>query len=818
VALDIVPTGVVFQARRAGQPWPPPVVPADALDGEHDPRVPKDHLTQNLIGHFHHMLGFTFRCRRGLRALAGDQPATPRERQAPAGGGPAGGAARGAGAGGRVAGRGCGARRGGARSLAHHRRLAECLEARGEIVAAAPPAASGGTGRDRERRGRRGRDAPHRRRRSSYATLVPRRLAVTLACLLALGACRSSSPPGRVIVLGLDGMDPETVDLLMSEGKLPHFARLRQEGAYGKLESSKPMLSPILWTTIATGKPPDQHGIGHFVAVNEKTGEQLPVTSAMRKVKAVWNVLSDAGRIVDVVGWWATWPPETVRGAVVSDHTCYHFLFAEGATGGKPVVATTHPPGLEAELAPMIRRPGDVTREEAARFVRVSDEDFARPFSFEDDLGHFRWALATADTYRRIGLHLWRTQRPDVLMVYVEGTDSTAHLFGHLFRAGTLAGELARQQERYGNAVEEMYRYADGILGDFMAAMDERTTLVVLSDHGFQLGVLPDDPSKTRDMRRVSERYHRMDGILYLFGNRVKPRARIDGAKQLDVTPTLLTLAGLSPAADMPGRVLAEALDVPAGPRAVATYETGTRVAAAGAPDAAVDPQILERLRSLGYVGAQSPQGDRNLAAMLFQSGRWAEAAEAYDKLVREKPDDGELRASLAGALGALGRYDQALVQLGEAIRLAPVNPEAYHNRGAIYERKGDPKAAVEEYRTALRYNPQYEPSQQALTRLGAAPSASQPQNPAQQLAAGMAERASQAARRGDYQEAMKILDEAARVAPRYALVQQYRANVAYLMGDTETAKTALRRALEIEPDNALFKANLERLERGARR
>ena len=113
-----------------------------------------------------------------------------------------------------------------------------------------------------------------------------------------------------MIVLGLDGVDPEVVDLLMSEGKLPNFARLRQGGAYGRLESSKPLLSPIIWTTIATGKTPLEHGIGHFVAVNEKTGAQLPVTSQMRRVKALWNILSGAGREVAVVGWWATWPAE----------------------------------------------------------------------------------------------------------------------------------------------------------------------------------------------------------------------------------------------------------------------------------------------------------------------------------------------------------------------------------------------------------------------------------------------------------------------------------------------------------------------------
>jgi predicted AlkP superfamily phosphohydrolase/phosphomutase/tetratricopeptide (TPR) repeat protein len=635
----------------------------------------------------------------------------------------------------------------------------------------------------------------------------------TLLALLLVVSCGSDAGRGRVIVLGVDGMDPQVVDLLMSEGKLPNFARLRQEGAYGRLETSRPILSPIIWTTIATGKTPDQHGIGHFVAVNPTTGEDLPVTSRMRKVKALWNILSEAGRRVGVVGWWATWPPEKVNGAVVSDHTCYHFLFSGGEQGTKEAVPITHPPELEAEIAPMVRRPSDVTPAEASGFVNVPADEYARPFEFKDDLSHFRWALATADSYRKIGLHLWKTQRPDVLFAYVEATDSTAHLFGHLFRAEGLTGELAAQQARYGGAVEAMYRYADGIVGDFLAVMDDSTTLVVLSDHGFELGALPEDPSKTRDMRRVSERYHRIEGILYLFGRGIRPHTRIDGAKIIDVAPTVLALAGLGRAGDMPGRVLSEALDVGPAPTAVASYETGEQVAAAPAADAAADPAIMERLKSLGYVGGEtSPQGARNLAAMHFEAGRYQEAADGFEKLLKDKPDDAGLHASLAGALGALGRYDESLKHLNEAIRLEPLNAEAYHNRAVIYERQGNPEAAVGEYRTALRYDPQYGPSREALTRLGAT-AGGEPQSDAEKLAAAMAERASRTARRGDYAEAMKILAEAARIAPRFALVQQYRANVAYLMGDKATAVAALKRALELEPDNALYRENLRRLE-----
>src|SRR3989454_4079926 len=186
------------------------------------------------------------------------------------------------------------------------------------------------------------------------------RYLLVLAALasFALG-CGANPSTERIVVLGLDGVDPRIVDLLMAEGKMPNFARLRQEGAYGRLLSSEPMLSPILWTTIATGKPPEEHGIGHFVAVNEKTGEQLPVTSGMRRVKALWNILSDAGRSVAVVGWWATWPAETIRGTIVSDHLCYHFLFPEGSTGSQDFTGVTFPPDLVRSLASLVKKPGD---------------------------------------------------------------------------------------------------------------------------------------------------------------------------------------------------------------------------------------------------------------------------------------------------------------------------------------------------------------------------------------------------------------------------------------------------------------------------
>jgi Tfp pilus assembly protein PilF/arylsulfatase A-like enzyme len=637
-----------------------------------------------------------------------------------------------------------------------------------------------------------------------------------LMVLLALSAfsCSRDADRGRVIVLGLDGVDPDVVELLVSEDKLPNFAKLRQAGAHARLLSSRPLLSPILWTTIATGKPPEQHAITDFATVNEKTGERLPVTSQMRRVKALWNVLSDVGRKVGVVGWWATWPAENVNGTIVSDHTAYHFLFREGQTGAKNPIGTVHPPELQEVVDRMVRRPTSLTASDLAPFVNLSEEEVEQPFAFDDPLGHFKWALATAESYRDIGLYIWEHQEPDALMVYIEGVDSSSHLFGHLFRADGLAGELAAQQQRYGGTVEAMYRYVDRIVGEYMQAMDDETTLIVLSDHGFQLGVLHDDPSKTRDMRRVSEKFHEIEGILYLYGKHIRPGSQIDRPTVLDIAPTILALLGVAPALDMPGRVLEEAMDLPVQERSLASFEGGGATEGDELRDPRVDAAILERLEQLGYLDTQPPSADRNLAGSLFQEGRLEEASEIYARLIAENPKDGALRASYGGVLGSLERYDEALEQLGRAIELKPINAEAYHNRGLIHERRGDVQAAITQYHTALRYRPGYPPSVKSLVRLSASADPSAPQTPAQKLASLMIEEASEAARRGDYAAAMAQLDEAQRIAPRYSLVYQYRSNVAFLKGDRNAAIQALLKAIELEPDNDLFRVNLKRLQR----
>jgi len=618
------------------------------------------------------------------------------------------------------------------------------------------------------------------------------------------------------MVLGIDGLDPRAVDLLMSEGRLPNLARMRLDGAYGTLRADPPLLSPVLWTTIATGRPPTEHGIGHFVAHDPATGALQPVTSSMRRVRALWNIASDSGLRSVVVGWWGTWPPEPINGAVVSDRTCYHFLFDQEAGDGTGPAAITHPQSLAARIAPLVRRPDRVGLDEARRFVDVSAAELEHSFDFADDVSHFRWALSAAYTSRDVGLALWGEMDPELLLVYVEGTDTVSHLFGHLFRAQGLAGELVEQQRRFGRTVEEMYVVADELVGRFLAAMDGRTTLLVLSDHGFRLGDLHDDPSRTRDLRRVTERYHAEQGVLYMFGNQVRRHARLDEARQLDVAPTVLALLGLEVIRDMPGRVLEEGLDLERPVTTGAGAPEGTRPDGAAPVDPRLDRQVLARLESLGYAqaGPASPESERNLAALAFEAGHYEEAAATYRRLLAAQPDQPSLHTSLAGCLGAMGRYDEALDELERALELDPLSAEAYHNRGVIHERRGDLEAALEDYRSAVRYAPDYQPSIRALVRLTGSGAVRVPADAVEREAQRLADQAGELARRGDYGGALRLLEEAERLAPGYVLVYQYQSNAAYLAGDLERAERALLKALELEPGNQLFRANLEQIRR----
>jgi predicted AlkP superfamily phosphohydrolase/phosphomutase len=453
---------------------------------------------------------------------------------------------------------------------------------------------------------------------------------------------RSQRPPGSgpaVIWLGLDGLDWELLDRLASSGAMPNWKRLTGEGWSARLASSSPLLSPILWTTAATGVPPDVHRVLDFQEVDPATGRKVPISGFSRAVPAVWNLASAAGKRVGVVGWWATHPAEEVNGFFVSDRAS-PLLFESSSLAG-----VAFPSGLEKGVEQVIARDGRVSVEDLRKFLDPADEK-AKALS--------RVVGATRVT-QRIARDLYDRDRPDFLGVYFEGTDEIGHLFAS-DAPPKLDCTSAEDFSRYGRVVDIYYAAIDRLLGQWMRrAREDGATLLVSSDHGFKWGA--DRPCGFASGNWATAAFwHRPEGVVAAWGSRVDPSPRRGTAKIVDLAPTILALLGLPADRQMTGAGMTGAFrSVVVPPRADLFTGIGVRRVSAKPASESQSDEYVKKLIALGYLSASDARplapsgGDRpgmtegawnNLGVFLRDERRDAIAArKAFEKSLALRPD-----------------------------------------------------------------------------------------------------------------------------------------------------------------------------------
>ncbi len=137
----------------------------------------------------------------------------------------------------------------------------------------------------------------------------------------------------KVIVIGLDGLEPSIVEAMLERGELPHFARIRAGGFYSRLKTTYPAQTPVAWSSFVTGANPGAHGIFDFVRRDPQTYLPDLALSRFEKPKsmfapprvvsnrqgvAVWRVLSDAGVPSTVLRCPVTFPPDEFRGRMLA--------------------------------------------------------------------------------------------------------------------------------------------------------------------------------------------------------------------------------------------------------------------------------------------------------------------------------------------------------------------------------------------------------------------------------------------------------------------------------------------------------------------
>jgi predicted AlkP superfamily phosphohydrolase/phosphomutase len=407
------------------------------------------------------------------------------------------------------------------------------------------------------------------------------------------GKADAPPPPGRVFIIGIDGATWDRVDPLLAAGRLPTLGKLILEGTRAPLESMIPTVSPALWTTVATGKEFEQHGINDFTLTVQEDGEEsaniMHMTSNLRRTKALWNILGDVGKRSAFVGWWVTWPAEEVAGYMVSSH------IPLSQTGGraKPTKGTlsldlegqTWPPELFEQIRPLIRPSDSVTYDEAKRFMALRKEELDR-----DIVAGFRWAFSADETYRAVSEYLL-DRDPDIELwgLYFNGIDVVEHRYWKYNEPEAYRPFDRSEIARFGHVIDRYYKYTDGLLGEILERRRPGDTFLIVSDHGFHARGHKDAPY----------------GMLIAAGRHIQKDAVPEHPRLIDLAPTVLALLGLPAAEDMPGRVLDELFTEDwrdAYPKErVPTYDTeGWTPQAPIASD--VDEELMQRLHALGYL------------------------------------------------------------------------------------------------------------------------------------------------------------------------------------------------------------------------
>lgn len=461
-----------------------------------------------------------------------------------------------------------------------------------------------------------------------------RRIAAASAVALLVLACApADEPPATteqppILVVAVDGLEWDVMLPMLARGELPAIAALMERGNYGLLRTLEPTLSPIIWTTIATGRTPEEHGVTGFAREGED-GALALYTNRDRRVKAVWDVASEYGKRSAVIGWWMTWPVDPIDGVMVAQtNTLEQLETAHGRAVLKGRLVAdlpeqVYPASLTESVMERLGRADASLRERS----QAAFGDFPHALS---ELGRRLWSNCLwsfrADlVYAGIADELLAEERFDLALVYLGGPDVVGHRFWRYHEPGAYAHPPAEAEvENFGAVIERQYAWVDGIVGRLVERVGPDARIVVLSDHGMHAVNLdarfdPDDPPA--DVNSA----HHLDappGVLIVAGPDLAPPAdrRAPGdlsrtdlpvlASVFDVAPMLLTLLDVPVGRDLRGELAPSLVTRDflrrRPPRSVATHEDADWTArhTRATPPMPGAEERLDELRALGYLPA----------------------------------------------------------------------------------------------------------------------------------------------------------------------------------------------------------------------
>jgi len=497
-----------------------------------------------------------------------------------------------------------------------------------------------------------------------------------LARLGASATIETMNSPGharRVLLIGWDAADWKIIDPLLDAGALPNLNRLVEGGVIGNIATLQPCLSPILWTSIATGKTADKHGITGFVEPNPEAAGLRLATSTSRTTKALWNILSQRDLRSIVVGWFASHPAEPIHGICVSNR------FTEDPPLDRAAVwplqpSCVFPDDLATTVAQLRLHPGQLQFQELSAFIpslkSIDLRTDTRPFTLAQ-------GLARTASVHNVATALMEAEPWDCFGVYYDALDALGHDVMP-YHPPQLPHVSREDFQRYSGVINMLYRFHDQMLGRLLELAGPDTTVVLVSDHGFHSDHLrPQSWSQGHTPETQATAWHRQYGVLLLHGPGIRKDERVYGANLLDVAPTILQLFGLPVGRDMDGRVLTDVFENPPPPiDSIPSWDAAPGSAFMHPPELRQDPYassaVIQRLVEMGYLPAGTEDEQRavqvaraesqfNLAIVHLHHGRPQKARELLEALHQDHPDEPRYALRLARACLDLGNNERAL-------------------------------------------------------------------------------------------------------------------------------------------------------------
>ncbi len=390
-------------------------------------------------------------------------------------------------------------------------------------------------------------------------------------------------PYDRVIVIGVDALSPDTIQELRREKKLPAFDSIFANGVHGRLATLSIPFSPLVWNTIYTGTSPQQHGVMAFtftgmagapsflslwldnwtnsdwshLGVNllKDTGAirtLSPANARSRRRPTLWNFVNGNDAAALVVGGWTTFPPEKIDGTLISDY------------------AFSAKPGTIGVYYPIQKMIDDLLQFQPE--VAEWPEDMRRYISRDIKVHH-------------VAMNLLRKKRDHERFVfaYYSSTDAFGHHYG---RQIGMKNTPLEDRAKYLKWRDNVYQMMDRFLRDYVGLMDDRTLLIVCSDHGFHY-----------DKRQHN---YAVDGTVMLYGRTVRKNLEIRGDVYA-IAPTILYALGMPGSTAFSGQPMKQAFEGNIPQPDARSYSFHPQFFEATGPEA-FEEDKLQELRDLQYI------------------------------------------------------------------------------------------------------------------------------------------------------------------------------------------------------------------------